>query len=357
MRSLMINSSPWVLKKSESDHCIYIHLKNQLVIGVYVDDLVICGRMTQQIVNIKKQLSMFFPIKDLGTIDIIIGWKIIRNRAIRSLTISQSHYLLEKVQSFGLINAKPYTSPLDGYSGILPARDNELFADESAYVSAIGSLGYASNGTRPDISYATSQLGRFNSAPTNRHWDTACRVLRYLHGTKDYGINYCFGPPSENLAQEFKTVFYSDSDFAGDVTTRRSVSGYILMLGNGPVCWQSRQQKSISTSTAEAEYVALFELSKHTIWVTKFLSELLVANELIGKNGMLAYTDNQSAIAIAKGTNSPKTKHIDIAYHFVRQCVKDKLIDLEYIPTNEMLADILTKPLSQSKTKHYVSKS
>ena len=182
-------------KKSESDHCIYIHPKNQLATGVYVDDLVICGRMTQQIVNIKKQLSMFFPIKDLGTIDIIIGWKIIRNRAIRSLTISQSHYLLEKVQSFGLINAKPYTSPLDGYSGILPARDNELFADESAYVSAIGSLGYAFNGTRPDISYATSQIGRFNSAPTNRHWDTACRVLRYLHGTKDYGINYCFGPP------------------------------------------------------------------------------------------------------------------------------------------------------------------
>ena len=114
---------------------------------------------------------------------------------------------------------------------------------------------------------------------------------------------------------------FSDSDFASDTTSRKSVNGFIMMLGGGPVSWQSRRQKSISTSTAEAEYVALFEAAKQSIWVKRLLEELNVTEELLGDK-MVTFTDNQSAIAIAKGTNSTKTKHIDVAYHFVRECSK-----------------------------------
>lgn len=127
-----------------------------------------------------KLISELLPIKDLGTIDNILGWKIIRNRAPRTLKISQSHYINDKIVSFGLSNAKPYNSPSEDYSGILPTYEGELLADESANSSAVGSLGYASNSTRPDITFATSQLGWHNSSPVERHWNSTRRVLRDL---------------------------------------------------------------------------------------------------------------------------------------------------------------------------------
>ena len=127
------------------------------------------------------------------------------------------------------------------------------------------------------------------------------------------------------------------------------------MLGGGPVCWQSRKQKSVSTSTTEAEYVALSEASKQAIWVSRLLKELH-APELISDNGILTLTNNQGALAIAKGDNSSKTKHIDVAYHFVRECIFDGKIDVSYIPSNLMLADILTKPLPEQKAKSLINK-
>ncbi|KAI0994843.1 hypothetical protein K3495_g13339 [Podosphaera aphanis] len=238
-------------RKSESDQCIYIHPKFQIIIGVYVDDLILCGKVLSQVLMIKRKLSCFFPIKDLNEINVIIGWKVTCQRATRTLKISQAHYLKDKIKSFGLQDSKSYTSPLDGYDGILPGSENETLADESAYASAIGSLGYASNGTRPDISFAVSQLSSFNSRPVDRHWKSVCRISRYLNGSLDYSISYSFGPSSSKLGQESTATMYSDSDFASDTITRRSVSGFVVMLGGGPVCWQSRRQKSVSTSTAE----------------------------------------------------------------------------------------------------------
>ena len=301
--------------------------------------------------DIKRKLSSFFPVKDLGPIDTIIGWKISRERITRSLRISQAHYLADKIRSFGLVDAKSFSSPMESYNGILPKQDDKQLADESAYASAIGSLGYASNSTRPDISFAVSELSSFNSSPSIRHWNSVCRVFKYIKGSTDFHITDNFSPIFNTLTQDSKVMLYSDSDFAADVTTRKSVSGYIMMLGNGPICWQSRRQKSISTSTAEAEYVALFEAAKQAIWVTGYLKELRLSDTLIDNGGILTFTDNQSALAIAKGANSAKTKHIDVKYHHVRKCVHDGIININYIPTAKMLADILTKPLPISKAE------
>lgn len=336
-------------QKSSSDPCIYIHNSKPIFIGVYVDDLVICGNLVADIVDTKSQLSSCFPIKDLGIINTVIGWKITRDRSTRTLCISQSDYILSKIESLGLSDAKVYNSPLDGYDAILPAEDGEQQADNSAYPSAIGSLGYASNSTRPDICFATSQLARFNASPVIRHWKGVCRVYRYLKATHDYQITFKFGPPSAEISKEMKAIIYSDSDFASDISTRRSVSGYVAMLGGGPVCWQSKRQKSVATSTTEAEYIALFEASKQSIWIKRLLTELKIASKVVDYDGMRVYTDNQSALALVKGTNSTKAKHIDVAYHFAKDCVQNDTIKVEYIPTKEMLADILTKPLTHAK--------
>lgn len=278
--------------------------------------MVICSSHLRNINAIQKELAVYFPIKDLGPIGIIIGWKISRDRVNRKLKISQCPYICDKLSSFGLADTKTYASPMEGYRGILPAQEGEPLADESAYPSAIGSLGYAANSTRPDISFATNQLASFNSSPVVRHWNSVCRVFRYLKGSEDYIVTYDFGPPSDRIKSDKMTIIYSDSDYASDISTRRSTSGYILMLGGGPVCWQSKKQKSVATSTMEAEYIAIFEASKQAIWVDRFLKELHVADQLVGDKGMLVYSDNQSAISLAKGTKSTKAKHIDVAYHF-----------------------------------------
>ncbi|KAI0998366.1 hypothetical protein K3495_g9829 [Podosphaera aphanis] len=222
-------------KKPMNDQCIYIHPRRQIVVGVYVDDLVIRGKLLGDVEEVKRRLTSYFPIKDLGEIDTVIGWKITRDRSTRSLNISQAHYIDDKIKSFGLGDAKSYSAPLDGYSGILPARLDESLADDTAHASAVGSLGYASNSTRPDISFTVSQLAGYNSSPVQRHWNSVCRVFRYLKGTNDYCIKYYFGPPSNDLSPELTTKLYSDSDYASDVTTPQSVSGYILMLGGGPI--------------------------------------------------------------------------------------------------------------------------
>lgn len=336
-------------RKSDSDHCIFIHKSLQIVVGVYVDDLFICGHVLEKVIEVKQKLSSVFPIKDLGLIDTIIGWKITRQRSKRILSISQKLYLEEKIKSFEMVDNKPLSSPLDGCEGILPGRNDEPLADESAYASAVGSLGYASSSTRPDITFATSQLGSYNSSPVLRHWESVCHVFRYLKGSANNCITYNFGPTSEELTSELKAVLYSDSDYASDIVTRKSVSGYILMIGGGPVCWQSKRQKSVSTSTVEAEYIALCEAAKQAVWARRLLEELHVSDSFMSKGGILTYTDNQSALAIAKGTNSSKTKHMDVAYHYVRECIQEGKINLNYIRTNHMLADILTKPLSRQK--------
>ncbi|KAI0991250.1 hypothetical protein K3495_g16937, partial [Podosphaera aphanis] len=108
--------------RSMNDQCIYIHPEKQIVVGVYVDDLVICGQLLRDVEDLKEELTSYFPIKDLGEIDTVIGWKVTRDRSTRSLSISQAHYINDKVKSFGLGDAKPYSAPLDGYSGILPAQ-------------------------------------------------------------------------------------------------------------------------------------------------------------------------------------------------------------------------------------------
>ena len=118
-----------------------------------------------------------------------------------------------------------------------------------------------------------------------------------------------------------------------------------------PFLGSPEKKKSVSTSTAEAEYVVLSEASKQSIWVSRMLKELHVADQFLYKGGMLIYTDNQSAMAIAKGTNSSKTKHIDVAYHFVCEKVNSGEVSISYIPTGKMIADILTKPLLAPKAR------
>lgn len=163
------------------------------------------------------------------------------------------------------------------------------------------------------------------------------RVIKYLKNTTDYGIEYI----KVNLKPEVKG--YCDSDYANDIGTRRSTSGYLFEIGNGAVTWSSRRQKCVSLSTMEAEYVAACEASKEAVWIRNLLQDL---NPRICSDPITLKVDNQGAIRLAMNQDYHKrTKHIDIRYHYIREKLEDNAIAVEYDDSKHEKADILTKAL------------
>jgi hypothetical protein len=166
------------------------------------------------------------------------------------------------------------------------------------------------------------------------------QVLRYTKGTRELGISF------SGLEKRQKVEGYVDSDYAGDRTDRRSTYGSVFMLLGGPLAWYSRKQRSVSTSTTEAEYVALCQGSKEAVWLRDLLRELGFAQFLGSSKEVQIYSDNQGCIALAKNPEDhARSKHIDVQYHYTRQLVEYGKIKLDYCPTEDMLADVLTKPL------------
>jgi len=179
------------------------------------------------------------------------------------------------------------------------------------------------------------------SRPGNQHWVGVKRVLRYIKGTLDYGLLY----KTTNRNGEVSDLRgYADADWAGDVTTRKSTSGYVFQIGSSTVSWSSKRQSVVALSSTEAEYVALSHATQEATW----LRNLLQSMGFDQANPMTIFEDNQGTIALAKNPkHHARTKHIDIKYHFIRDAISEKKIQLDYCPTNEMIADILTKSLAR----------
>jgi hypothetical protein len=193
-------------------------------------------------------------------------------------------------------------------------------------------------GTRPDIAFALSVVSQFAQNPNDAHWKAVKRIFRYLCGTLDYGIT--FGRDRESL------MGYSDADWGGDRSTRRSTSGYVFMMCGGPISWCSKRQATVALSSCEAEYMALTQASKEAVWLQLLMQELGVQ----GTDSVKVLVDNQGAIALAKNPEfHTRTKHIDIQYHYIRQEVEKGRIQLEFVESGRMLADCLTKPLPSVK--------
>ena len=180
--------------------------------------------------------------------------------------------------------------------------------------------------------------------PSETHWMGVKRIFRYLRGTTNYGLKYDGNVGSLDL------VGFSDADWAGDINTRRSTSGYAFQLGNSTVSWSSRKQHTVAKSSTEAEYVALSTATQEGIWLRRLLSCL----KLDMNSPTVIYEDNQGAIDLSKNPkHHDRTKHIDVCHHFVRERVASKEIAVSYCPTNEMTADIMTKGLSAVKYQKF----
>lgn len=197
--------------------------------------------------------------------------------------------------------------------------------------------------TRPDISFAVGYVSRHLENPAGAHVNAVKRILKYIKGTMNMGI--CFEGGGDLFF-----CGYSDADYAGDIETRRSTSGSVFMLGNGIISWCSERQKSVSLSTTESEYIAASNAVKELVWLNLLLSELLVD----GLNVPIFYMDNQSAIRLVKNPEYHKrTKHIEVRYHFIRERFEEGMFELKYVPSNDQVADIMTKALPKDKHQHF----
>lgn len=209
----------------------------------------------------------------------------------------------------------------------------------------VGSLIYASMCTRPDLSWVVSRLSQHLSKPNKGDWMLLKQVIRYIKGTLDFKL--CFMKSSNNLS----LIGYSDADWANS-EDRRSTTGYYFALNNAgaAVSWKSRKQPTVALSTCEAEYMALTETTQEAIYLKQILSDLNVGSV----EPIQLYGDNQGAIAIVKNpVKHNRTKHIDIKYHFIRERYYSNIFTLNYIVSENNIADVMTKPLSKCKLQKF----
>ena len=330
--------------QSPSDPCIYTSTKQGLmIIAIYVDDIVIAGKSEKQIASIKSAIAKQFQVKDMGEMHYFLGVSVKQNLKMKETWIGQPLYTKTILKKFGMENAKPIHTPADPSTKLLKATKDCEMADQVLYQSAVGSLLYLSSWTRPDITYAVGNVSKFCTNPTKQHWTAVKRIMRYLKGTTNMGLMY-----SKNDCTN--CVGYSDADWAGDVNDRKSTSGYLFKISGAPVSWRSKKQSCIALSTAEAEYMALSSAAQEATWLRQLTKDL--HNE--PTEPTVIKEDNQAAIRIAKNPESHgRTKHIDIKYHFLREKVMNDVIKLEYCPTNDMIADMLTKGLGREKFERF----
>ena len=334
----------------KSDSCLYVYGKISVVIfiALYVDDLLLASTSKPALTRLKADLVRKFSMKDLGEAQYMLGLQIQRNRTARTLSISQGEYVRHILARFGMWDSKPVHTPLEISAKLTkadcPGTDaTPDVAFTRLYQSAVGAIMYAMLGTRPDIAFAVTALSQFNSNPGQAHWIAVKHVMRYLRGTVDYQLTY---GASGTTAISPVVYGYSDSDWGSNTDDRRSVTGYVFLLGGGAVSWQARKQTTVALSSVEAEYMAATQSTKEAMWWRSTLSELGV--DLEGPT--VIHSDSQGSIALTKNPeHHARSKHIDIRHHFVREQVAVGTIAVDYVPTEEMVADVLTKALPRDK--------
>jgi len=208
---------------------------------------------------------------------------------------------------------------------------------DKPYREVLGSIMYAQIATRPDLSYAVASLSRFSTNPGKPHWQALMHVLQYVKATLHYKIRY-----GGNEYTSFTPHGYVDSDYAACTDTRRSISGHVFLQAGGPTAWGSKYQPTVATSTTEAEYMAMSRAVQQLQWMYSSLADI----DFPQPRPAQLSADNSGAISLTENTkNNARVKHIDIRHHYLRECVETGDLHVNYIPTTENIADLLTKAL------------
>ncbi|RVW90881.1 Retrovirus-related Pol polyprotein from transposon RE1 [Vitis vinifera] len=300
--------------RSTADHSVFYHhnsLGQCIYLVVYVDDIVITGSDQDGIQKLKQHLFTHFQTKDLGKLKYFLGIEIAQSSS--GVVLSQRKYALDILEETGMLDCKPIDTPMDPNVKLVPGQGEPL--------------------GDPGISTARS------------HWDAVIRILRYIKSTPGQGVLY------ENRGHT-QVVGYTDADWAGSPTDRRSTSGYCVFIGGNLISWKSKKQDVVARS-AEAEYRAMALATCELIWLRHLLRELRFGKD----EQMKLICDNQAALHIASNpVFHERTKHIEVDCHFIREKIASGCVATSFVNSNDQLADIFTKSLRGPRIKYICNK-
>ena len=323
-------------KRHQTEECLFRRGKTEFLL-VYVDDILVICPDVITVERIKTELSDLFPIKDLGEIREYLGIEVTRNRAEKTFRFRQPGSI-DAVISRANQKFRIQSIPRSPYVPSIRKHEPATKEQHDWFRSIIGQLNYIARMTRPDIANATNLLGRKLSSPNQEDILLVHNIIGYLQGSRDIYL--------ELRGNDFKLLrTYADADWASDEADRKSTTGFVTFIGAAPIQWASRKQKSISKSTMDAEYMAVSDAATEAVFL-KTQAESILELDLPAT----IYCDNMAAESLAKGeigTNTKRSKHIDIRYHVIRDYVGAGKIKVERVSTELNTADIFTKPLSR----------
>lgn len=334
--------------QSKADPCLWIKkLKNSATVYliIYVDDMIVACVDEEEILKVERRLKEKIELTSLGEISHFLGIRVTRG-ADGFFSLDQELYIRKIANRHGLDMAKGSKIPLD--VGYYRSREgSRLLPDNQQYHSLVGAILYTAVNTRPDVSASISILSRKIKDPTEVDWTELKRIVRYLMKTSGFKLKL-----AATRSEATKLVGYCDADWSSDPSDRKSNTGYLFLLGHASVCWASRKQTSVSLSSMEAEFIALSEASRELVWLRRLLCDM-------GENQSdptIIFEDNQACINFAEEERqSRRSKHIDTRKFFTKDLIDKGVVKLKYCASEDMAADMLTKPLGSEKLKRFVA--
>jgi len=334
------------------DQAVYyrvIVVKGELtVVVVHIDDCSIIATTISLIDELKAGLCKHFEVTNLGELHWMLGIKIKRDHPGQVVCLSQRSYIDAILRCYNLADLKLLSTPMDHQVQLsleqVPTSAAEcMMMRDIPYREAVGTLNWAALAMRPDIAFAVATVAHFAVNPGPAHWEAVKWIFHYLLGTCDLWLTY--GKASSHLEG------YADAN--GSMAENwHAISGYASLIDGGAVLWSSKQQEIVSLSTTKSEYVVAMHSSKEALWLHSLVSK--VFGNLTSPTTL--FCDNQAAIALTHDNQyHPWTKHIDVHYHWICWVIEKGSIQLIYCPTNNMVADVLTKALPSTKVKHFAA--
>ena len=317
------------------------------MITVTTNDMAITGNLDHAVTRFKIKIKKVYEITDLGDLHWFLGMEIKHNCATCTISINQCAYIEGMATKFGLTNAKPiYVPMLPGktlshdQSPSLPTETQEML--KIPYGNMIGHVLWPVMISRPDTVFATTILSQFMLNPGPIHVKALKHLISYLYTMRKCWLT--FG------GKDTKILTYTDADYAQQADCQ-SILGYCLIFGAGAISWSSKKQNIVTLSSTEAKYIRHTNAMKDILWICNFWAEI---NGKSIFDPTLLRADNQGTIQLSNNNKFHAcTKHIDAHYHFIHEALKNKLLEIKYVPTDENIADIFTKPLSRPLVKKF----
>ena len=320
--------------------CLFYHQTFNIVIAVYVDDIILIGKDIANINYIKGKLSKSFSMKDMGQAKYILGIQINYDKENGKSQLCLGSYLEKAINNLNIQNFTPYSLPIDKSTKLsitqCPSNENDkILMQKVPYAQSIGALNWLALTVRPDISYAVNYCAQFTANPGQEHWKQVKRIFGYLKKTKGFKLTY------DANATEIEG--YTDADLGGDPDNRRSTSGYIFLIAGGAVSWSSKKQSISAISTQESEYTAIEFGSREAIWITRIL-------EFIGRplsSPIIINSDNEAAIrAVKEPFMKGSLKQVETRIYAANDRYLKKYFNIKWIPSSRQIADLFTKGLT-----------